>query len=129
MRSSGLERSLINLIDIRVSQINGCAYCLDMHVKDAKADGEREERIYQLPVWKETPYYTQRERAALLWAETLTLLSETGVPEDVYEQVRGHFSEKELVALTHAINTINSWNRFNVAFRTPPGSYVTRRTK
>jgi len=129
VRSSGLERSLINLIDIRVSQINGCAYCLDMHVKDAKADGEREERIYQLPVWKETPYYTQRERAALLWAETLTLLSETGVPEDVYEQVRGHFSEKELVALTHAINTINSWNRFNVAFRTPPGSYVTRRTK
>lgn len=120
---SGLERSLINLIDFRVSQINGCAYCLDMHSKDLRADGETEQRLYLLEAWRESPFYSERERAALAWAEAVTLLNDKDVPDEVYNQARAQFSEQELVNLTLAVVTINGWNRFNVAFRTTPGSY------
>ena len=120
---SGLETSLIDLIDFRVSQINGCAYCLDMHSKDLRAAGETEQRLYVLEAWREAPFYTERERAALAWAEAVTLLTNKEVPDEVYEQARAQFSEQELAVLTLAVVAINGWNRLNIAFRTEPGSY------
>jgi AhpD family alkylhydroperoxidase len=124
--SSGLDRTLRELVKIRASQINGCAYCLDMHTKDARAMGETEQRIYALNAWRETPFYTDRERAALEWTETVTRVADTHVPDDVYERVREHFNESELVALTFAVVAINAWNRLATAFRAPAGSYQPR---
>lgn len=126
VKESGLEPSLIELVKIRASQINGCAYCLDMHTKDARAEGESEQRLYTLSAWRETPFFSDRERAALAWTEALTLLPETAAPDEVYELAREHFSEKELVDLTMAIVAINGWNRLAVGFRTEPGSYKRR---
>jgi AhpD family alkylhydroperoxidase len=120
---SGLEHSLLELVKTRTSQINGCAYCLDMHTKDARANGESEQRLYALPAWKEAPFYTERERAALLWTEALTLIADNHVPDEVYEQVRQHFSEAELINLTLAVVAINGWNRIAISFRSLPGSY------
>lgn len=123
VRAGGLETSLLELVRMRVSQINGCAYCLDMHSKDARAAGESEQRLYMLSAWHETPFYTDRERAALAWAEALTLISETDVPDELYESAREQFSEKEITMLTLAIVAINGWNRFAIGFRSVPGSY------
>ena len=123
VRQSGLEHSLLELVKMRASQINGCAFCLDMHSKDARAAGETEQRLYALNAWEEAPFYTDRERAALEWTESVTLVAQTHVPDEVYERVRKHFSETELVNLTMAIVAINGWNRLNVAFRTPAGTY------
>ncbi|HTK06284.1 MAG TPA: carboxymuconolactone decarboxylase family protein, partial [Ktedonobacteraceae bacterium] len=123
VRESGLESSLLELVKLRASQINGCAYCLDMHWKDARAKGESEQRLYSLNAWRETSFYSERERAALAWTESLTLVSENHVPDELYEQVRPHFSEEELVNLSLAIVTINGWNRLAIGFRTEPGSY------
>ncbi|MEO7144416.1 MAG: carboxymuconolactone decarboxylase family protein [Bryobacteraceae bacterium] len=123
VRSSSLERPLIELVKLRASQINGCAFCLDMHTKDARAAGETEQRLYVLDAWREAPFYTDRERAALAWTEAVTLVSVTHVPGDVYEEVRKFFSEEELVILTMAIVAINGWNRLSIAFRAVPGSY------
>jgi AhpD family alkylhydroperoxidase len=122
-KSSHLESGLLELIRMRASQINGCAYCLDMHSKDARAAGESEQRLYALNAWRETPFFTERERAALEWTEAVTLISQTHAPDDVYEEVRKSFSEDELVHLTLAIATINSWNRLCISFRVVPGSY------
>ena len=119
----GLEPSLLHLVKFRVSQINGCAYCLDMHSKDLRAGGETEQRLYLLGAWREAPFYTERERAALAWAEAVTLVTEGHVPDEVYEQARGQFSEEELVNLTLAVVAINGWNRLSIAFRAVPGSY------
>jgi len=119
----GIEESLQDLVKIRASQINGCAYCIDMHTKDARARGETEQRIYELSAWRETPFYTDRERAALAWTEAVTLVSQTHVPDEVYEEVRGHFTEEELVNLTMVIVTINGYNRLAVSFRQVPGTY------
>jgi AhpD family alkylhydroperoxidase len=124
VRQAGLDQKLLDLVRMRASQINGCAYCLDMHSKDARANGETEQRLYGLEAWRETPYYSARERAALEWTEALTLVAETHVPDDVYERVREQFSENELVHLTLAIVSINGWNRLNIAARTVPGDYV-----
>jgi len=124
IRQSSLDHRLLDLVKMRASQINGCAYCLDMHSKDARANGETEQRLYGLSAWRETPYFSERERAALEWTEALTLVAETGVPDDVYERVRPQFSEDELAHLSLAIVAINGWNRLNVAARTVPGSYV-----
>ena len=118
-----LEHSLLRLVEIRASQINGCAYCLDMHTKDARAAGETEQRIYTLNAWRETPFFTDRERAALEWTEAVTLVADQGVPDDVYERVKQQFNEEELVALTFAVVVINSWNRLNVSFRPHVGDY------
>jgi len=123
VRRSGLDSALLELVKTRVSQINGCAYCLDMHTKDARARGEGEQRLYGLAAWQETPFYSERERAALKWAEAVTLVSDGHVADDVYESVRRHFSDKELVDLTLAIIAINGWNRLAIAFRTVPGTY------
>lgn len=127
-RNSGLEHSLLELVKTRVSQINGCAFCLDMHSKDARADGETEQRLYVLPAWREASFYSEMERAALEWTEAVTLVSDNHIPDAVYERVRQSFSEKELVDLTLAIIAINGWNRFNVAFRTTVGDYVSPHT-
>jgi len=121
--SSGLERSLYELVKTRASQINGCAYCLDMHTKDARKAGETEQRLYALSAWRETPFYTDRERAALEWTEALTLISQNDVPDSLYENVRQFFDEQEIVALTMAVVAINGWNRLAISFRTVPGSY------
>ena len=118
------DRKLLDLVRMRASQINGCAYCLDMHSKDARAEGETEQRLYGLDAWRETPYYSDRERAALEWTEALTLVAESHVPDDVYEHVRTQFSEDELAHLSLAIVAINGWNRLNIAARTVPGTYV-----
>jgi AhpD family alkylhydroperoxidase len=123
LRKTDLEHSLQHLIKFRVSQINGCAFCLDMHSKDARALGETEQRLYCLPAWRETPFYTERERAALEWAEHLTLISEKHVPDDLYARASAQFSEKELVDLTLAVAAINAWNRFGIAFEADAGSY------
>ncbi len=123
LRDSGLEPLLLDLVKVRASQINGCAYCIDMHTKDARARGESEQRLYELNAWRETPFFTDRERAALAWTEALTLISQTHAPDELFEEVRRHFSEKELVDLTLAIATINSWNRFAIGFRSVPGTY------
>ena len=124
VRRAGLDHALLDLIRMRASQINGCAYCLDMHSKDARANGETEQRLYSLDAWRETPYYSARERAALEWTEALTLVSQTHVPDDVYERARDQFSENELVHLSLAVVAINGWNRLNIAARTVPGDYV-----
>lgn len=129
VRESGLEAPLLELVKTRASQINGCAFCLDMHTKDARARGETEQRLYALSAWRETPFYTDRERAALAWTEAVTLVSETHVPDDVYEQAREQFSEEELANLTLAIVAINGWNRFAISFRTAPGTYQPRKTE
>jgi AhpD family alkylhydroperoxidase len=123
IKQSGLEHSLLELVKIRASYINGCAYCVDMHVKDARAAGETEQRLYSIPVWHETPFYTPRERAALAWTEAVTRIADTGVPDDVYEEARKHFTEAELTNLTMAIIAINGWNRLSVGFRKVPGDY------
>ncbi|MBE7460653.1 MAG: carboxymuconolactone decarboxylase family protein [Rhodocyclaceae bacterium] len=122
---SGLEASLLELVKTRASQINGCAWCLDMHTKDARAQGETEQRLYLLTAWREAPCYSARERAALAWTEAVTRIAEThDVPDAAYEEARRHFDEKALVDLTLAIIAINGWNRLNVAFRTTVGDYV-----
>ncbi len=123
LRGCGLEESLLNLIRMRASQINGCAYCLDMHWKDARAAGESEQRLYGLDAWRESPYYNDRERAALQWTEAVTLIREGHVPDEVYDQVRPHFSEKELADLTFAVAAINAWNRLAISSRAPAGTY------
>lgn len=123
LEESGLEPSLLLLVDLRASQINGCAYCLDMHWKDLRAAGEKEQRLYSLDAWRESPFYSDRERAALEWTEALTLISNGHVPDEVYEKVRQHFNEKELSDLTLAVVTINGWNRLNISARTVPGDY------
>ena len=123
VRHCGLERTLIELVKLRASQINGCAYCIDMHTKDARAQGETEQRLYALVAWRETPFYTERERAALAWTEAVTKVSDGHVPDEVYEHARRHFTEKELVDLTLAIITINGWNRLAISCRTVPGTY------
>src|SRR5665213_957146 len=122
LHQSGLEESLIHLIKLRVSQINGCAYCIDMHWKDLRALGEQEQRLYGLDAWEESPYYTNRERAALLWAEAVTNIRETHAPDEVYEKVQALFNEKELADLTFAIATINAWNRLAIGARCRPGT-------
>ncbi|HZS55316.1 MAG TPA: carboxymuconolactone decarboxylase family protein [Bryobacteraceae bacterium] len=123
VRNSGLEPTLLELVKVRASQINGCAYCIDMHTKDARANGESEQRLYSLDAWRETPFFTDRERAALAWTEAITLISQTHAPDDVYEEVRQRFTDLELVNLTMAIVAINGWNRFMIGFRVVPGTY------
>jgi AhpD family alkylhydroperoxidase len=123
LRASGLGEELLDLVKMRASQINGCAYCIDMHSKDARARGETEQRLYELDAWRETPFYTPRERAALAWTESLTLVAETHVPDEVYEEVRKEFSEAELVDLTYAVVAINAWNRLAISMRAVPGVY------
>ena len=120
---SGLDPKLIDLINFRVSQINGCAFCLDMHSKDLRAAGETEQRLYMLEAWRDAPLYSERERAALAWAEAVTLLTNKEVSNEVYEQARAQFSEQELATLTLAVVAINGWNRLNIAFRTEAGGY------
>jgi AhpD family alkylhydroperoxidase len=122
IRKSSIAETIINLVEIRTSQINGCSFCLDMHVKQAKIHGERDLRLHHVATWRESPLFEARERAALAWAEVLTKLPEGGVPNDLYERVRAQFSEKELSDLTFAVMAINAWNRAGVAFRTVPGS-------
>jgi AhpD family alkylhydroperoxidase len=123
VRQSGLDETLIHLTKLRASYLNGCAYCVDMHSKDARVAGETEQRIYSVPVWRETPFYTPRERAALLWTEVVTELGREGVSDAVYEDVRSHFSEEELAQLTIAVVTINMWNRLAIALGADVGSY------
>jgi AhpD family alkylhydroperoxidase len=120
---SGLERPLLELVKIRASQINGCAYCIDMHTKDARAMGETEQRIYALNAWRETPFFSARERAALEWTESVTRLGDAHVPDDVYDRVREQFDEPSLTSLTFAVIVINSWNRLAIAYRAPAGTY------
>jgi AhpD family alkylhydroperoxidase len=123
LRKSDLDRKLLDLINLRASQINGCAYCIDMHWKDLRAAGETEQRLYGLDAWQESPYYTDRERAALAWTEAVTNIHEGRVSDAVFDEVRKFFSEKEVADLTLAITAINSWNRMNIAARTVPGIY------
>lgn len=120
---SGLERSLLELVKLRASQMNGCAYCIDMHTKDARAAGETEQRLYAVTAWRETPFFTDRERAALAWTEAVTAIGETNAPDALYEEVRRHFTEEETVNLTMAIVVINGWNRIAISFRAVPGEY------
>ena len=120
---SSIEKNLQHLVEYRVSQINGCAYCLDMHSKDLRAGGETEQRIYMISGWRESPFYTDRERAALAWAEAVTVLDDGHVSDEVYEQTRKQFNEQELIDLTMCVVAINSWNRLNIAFRTEAGTY------
>ena len=122
-RNSGLEPKLLELVRLRASQINGCAYCIDMHTKDARAQGETEQRLYAVAVWKEAPFFTARERAALAWTEAVTLVSRGHVPDQVYEMARREFSEKELIDLTMAVIAINGWNRLAISFRALAGTY------
>ena len=126
VRGAGLDPALLELVKLRASQLNGCAYCLDMHSKDARAAGETEQRLYVLPAWREAPFYTPRERAALAWTEALTLISAMDITDELYAATREHFDERELVNLTMAVITINGWNRLSIAFRTPVGSYQPR---
>ncbi len=123
LASCGLETNLIHLVKLRASQINECAYCLDMHWKDLRAAGETEQRLYSLDAWRECPFYSDRERAALEWTEAVTLVADGQVPDEAYERVRPHFSEKELADLTLAAATINAWNRLSIAGRVTPGTY------
>ena len=123
LHSSGLEEGLLHLIKLRASQINGCAYCLDMHWKDLRAIGETEQRLYSLDAWRECPWYSDRERAALAWTEAVTLIAESHVPEEVYEATLAEFGEDELVDLTLAVMAINGWNRLQVSMRVHPGHY------
>jgi AhpD family alkylhydroperoxidase len=126
LEQSGLEESLLDLVKTRASQINGCANCLDMHTKDARARGESEQRLYLLPAWRESPVYSERERAALLWTEAVTLVADGHVADAVYEEVRKSFSDDELLALTMAVITINAWNRLSIGLRVEPGWYQPR---
>ena len=121
VRTSGLESSLRHLVKLRASYLNGCAYCVDMHSKDARHDGESERRLFAVPVWRETPFFTDRERAALRWTEVVTEIGRAGMPNDVYEAAREHFSEIELVNLTMAVIAINAWNRLAITFGTEVG--------
>jgi AhpD family alkylhydroperoxidase len=123
VHQTGLERGLLELVKLRASLINGCAYCADMHTQVARSQGETEQRLYAVSVWRETPFYSERERAALAWTEAVTLVSIDQVPDDVYEMARLQFTEKELVDLTLAIVAINGWNRLAIAFRTVPGTF------
>src|SRR5580693_6652258 len=129
LHQCGLEESLLHLIKLRASQINGCAYCIDMHWKDLKSIGEPDNRLYELDAWEEGPFYTDRERAALAWTEAVTRVSESHVPDEVYEKVKKHFTEKELADLTLAIATINAWNRLAISARTLPGTYEVPKLK
>jgi AhpD family alkylhydroperoxidase len=122
-QACGLEPSLLDLIKLRASQINGCAYCIDMHTKDARSGGETEQRLYSLSVWRQSPYYTERERAALALTEAVTLIANRSVPDDIYEQARQQFTDEELVKLMIGIVIINTWNRFAITFRDSPGTY------
>ena len=124
LKRSGLEPNLLHMVKLRASQINGCAYCIDMHWKDARAVGETEQRLYGLAAWEESPYYTDRERAALAWTEALTNLADGHVPDAAYDAARGHFGEKELADLTWAVAAINAWNRVAIASRAEPGKYT-----
>ncbi|HLX09653.1 MAG TPA: carboxymuconolactone decarboxylase family protein [Thermoanaerobaculia bacterium] len=128
LQECGLDKPLLLLIQLRASQINGCAYCLDMHWKDLTAIGEREQRLYSLDAWRECPYYSDRERAALVWTEAVTRIADGHVPDTVYEEVRPHFSEKELADLTVAVATINAWNRLSISGRIVPGAYEPAKT-
>src|SRR5690348_5948453 len=119
----GLEHSLLELVRMRVSQINGCAHCLDMHSKDARAAGETEQRLYLVSAWRDAPMFSSRERAALAWAEALTLIAETEISDELYDETRRHFSEEEIVNLTAAIVAINGWNRFAISLKSPVGNY------
>lgn len=123
IHESGLEESLIALVKMRASYINGCAYCIDMHSKDARAAGETEQRLYAVPVWRETPFYTPRERAALAWTEATTLIGEHGVSDQLYAEALQQFKEAELVELTMVVITIGGWNRLAVSFHTEVGTY------
>jgi AhpD family alkylhydroperoxidase len=123
LHESGLEENLLHLIKLRASQINGCAYCLDMHWKDLKSIGETDQRLYELNAWEEGPFYSDRERAALAWTEAVTRVADSHVPDEIYEHVRQHFSEKEMADLTLAVATINAWNRLAISARTTPGTY------
>jgi AhpD family alkylhydroperoxidase len=123
IKASGLEPSLMELVKVRASQMNGCAYCIDMHTKDARAAGETEQRLYALSAWRETPFFTPRERAALSWTEALTNIQQGHPSDEVYEEARTQFDEAELVKLTFVITQINSWNRIAIAFRAEPGIY------
>ena len=122
----GFDHKLMHLLKLRASQINGCAYCIDMHSIDARAAGETEQRLYALDAWRETPFFDDRERAALAWIEAVTLVSQSHVPDAVYDEARSHFSEKEIVDLTYLASTINAWNRIAVSMRAVPGRYKAR---
>jgi AhpD family alkylhydroperoxidase len=128
VRSGSVEKPLLDLVKMRASQLNGCAYCLDMHSKDARAAGETEQRLYLLNAWREAPMYSDRERAALAWTEAVTHISEGHAADEVYEQVKSQFDEKELVDLTMAIVAINAWNRLAISFRAPAGHYKPPKT-
>ena len=123
VNATGLEHSLLELVKLRASYMNGCAYCADMHTQDARAAGETEQRLYMVPLWREAPFYTDRERAALAWTEAVTRLGEYGVSDSVYHEALCHFTDKELVELTLAVVAINGWNRLSVAFQREVGSY------
>jgi len=129
LRKKNFDAKLLHLVKVRVSQINGCAYCIDMHTKDARADGETEQRLYALNAWRETPFFTDRERAALEWTEAVTLISENHIPDDVYERARKHFGEADLVNLTLGVIQINGWNRLAISFRAVPGTYQPQTAK
>ena len=129
LQQSGLDESLQNLIKLRVSQVNGCAYCIDMHWKDLRAAGESEQRLYGLDAWEESPYYSDRERAALAWAEAVTNIQDGHVPDSVFEQVKKFFNDEEIADLTLAVTAINSWNRLSIAARTVPGTYQPAKTQ
>lgn len=129
VRNCGLEGGLLKLVKVRASQMNRSAFCIDMHTKEARDAGESEQRLYALNAWRETPFFTMRERAALAWTEALTLMHENDVPDELYQSIRRQFSEKELVGLTLAIITINGWNRLAISFRELPGSYKSRRVE
>ncbi len=129
VRGSGLEHSLLELVKTRVSQINGCAHCLDMHTKDARAAGETEQRLHVLAAWREAPFYSARERAALAWAEAVTLVAKNDLPDSLYEEAHAQFDDKAMVDLTPAIITINGWNRLAVGFRAEVGSYQAKPTR
>jgi AhpD family alkylhydroperoxidase len=124
VRGSGLDPSLLHLIKLRASYVNGCAYCVDMHTKDARLSGEQEQRLYAVPVWRQTPFFTSPERAALAWTDAVTDLGHAHVPDDVFAEVREHFTDVEIVSLTMAVVTINGWNRIAIALRQPVGSYI-----
>jgi len=127
VRGCGLDHTLLELVKLRASQLNGCAHCIDMHSKELRADGESEQRLYLLSAWRESPFYSERERAALAWTEAVTRIAENGADDETYAEARRHFDEKELVDLTLAIVAINGANRLNIAFRTVPGSHQVRR--
>jgi len=129
LHECGLPESLINLVYLRASQINGCAYCLDMHWKDLRAGGENEQRLYSLDAWRESPFYTDRERAALQWTEAVTSIANGHVKDEIYDQVRPYFSDKELSDLTLAVVAINGWNRLNISARIVPGDYQPARPR